>query len=106
MHNPDVTLTADGTFTADTLGFFERIRLENLEGQPLRIPAATQRYHFGAAPFGRKQVTVSASGEVSVSAKCAFGQDWNEARLRWSAADRKWINASDGTIRMNQVVTF
>ena len=79
----------------DALGFFEGVALNGLEGKPVRFGAALQRQHFGGVPFGKKQTTVREDGTVVLFVKKAFGQDWDNAVIRYAADRRCWVYASD-----------
>jgi hypothetical protein len=72
----------------DALGFFEAIKLAELEGKHLRIPAPAQRYFFGSVPFGKKTVRVSENGEVWLSWSSGFGRDFEFAQLRYDSFRR------------------
>lgn len=61
----------------DHLGFFEAVKLSELEDKWIRLPAPAQRYFFGKAVFGRKAIRVSPDGKVKVFQTHAFGHDWD-----------------------------
>jgi hypothetical protein len=83
---PTVTLPET---TPDPIGFFEAIALAGLEKQYVRIPAATQRRHFGNVPFGRLGVRVENGVCRTIKAQ-DFGRDFDTAEAFWSMADNAW----------------
>lgn len=85
---------------ADPIGFFEAVAMAGLEGQFVRIPAAVQRRHFGAVPFGKLGVRVANDGAVTTLRSVAFGRDYDEQTARWSQVDRQWFQA-DGHMTEN-----
>ena len=90
------TVTLPDT-TADVIGFFEAIAIAGLDGQYVRIPAATQRKHFGYAPFGKLAVRVE--NGVCRTIKCMdYGRDYDYAEAFWSMADKAWRSSLDSSI--------
>jgi hypothetical protein len=83
--------------TADPIGFFEAIALAGLEKQFVRIPAATQRRHFGNVPFGRLAVRVENSVCRTLKAM-DYGRDFDMQEAFWSMADKAWRRASDAEL--------
>ena len=80
--------------TADEIGFFEAIALAGLEKQYVRIPAATQRRHFGCTPFGKLAVRVENAVCRTIKAM-DFGRDFDTQEAFWSMADKAWISVYD-----------
>jgi hypothetical protein len=95
--NTDTTFKPLIDGIASPIGFFESIKLNDMEGKWLRIPAAIQRRHFGSVPFGKKAVKVAEDGLVTVFHTVAFGHDWEEQNVRWDSCNHCWVYASDGT---------
>ena len=83
--------------TPDAIGFFEAIALAGLEKQYVRIPAATQRRHFGNVPFGRLAVRVE-NGTCRTIKAMDFGRDYDTQEAFWSMADRAWRSAFDASL--------
>lgn len=83
--------------TADAVGFFEAIALAGLEKQYVRIPAATQRRHFGCTPFGRLAVRVE-NGVCRTIKAMDFGRDFDTQEAFWSMADKAWRSCFDASI--------
>ena len=52
---------------ADMLGFFEAIKLADLENTRITVSYAVQRKHFGKLIFGKKTVVVNEIGQVYVT---------------------------------------
>jgi hypothetical protein len=59
--------------TPDSLALFECIALAGLEGQWIRLDAATQRAIMGANVFGKQQIRIDADGELCVRRSTCFG---------------------------------
>lgn len=51
---------------ADSIGFFEAVKLAGLEGQEIRVSVAVQKKHFGKVVFGKKTVLVSEDCSVEI----------------------------------------
>lgn len=83
--------------TADAIGFFEAIAIAGLEKQYVRIPAATQRRHFGCTPFGRLAVRVE-NGVCRTIKAMDFGRDFDTQEASWSMADKAWRSCFDGRL--------
>lgn len=83
--------------TPDAIGFFEAVALAGLEKEYVRIPAATQRRHFGCAPFGKLAVRVE-SGTCRTIKAMAFGRDFDTQEAFWSMADKAWRSTYDATL--------
>ena len=83
--------------TPDALGFFEAVALAGLERQYIRIPTATQRRHFGGAPFGRLAVRVENGVCRTIKSK-AFGHDYDCAEAFWSITDKGWRSSFDAAL--------
>jgi hypothetical protein len=87
------TVTLPDT-SADEIGFFEAIAITGLEKQYVRIPVATQRKHFGYAPFGKLAVRVE--NGVCRTIKCMdYGKDYDYAEAFWSMTDKTWRSSFD-----------
>jgi hypothetical protein len=71
------------TLANDPAGFFEALKLADLESKWLRLSFAVQRRFFGRVPFGKKAVKVSECGEVRTYQTAGFGQDWDEQIYRF-----------------------
>ena len=54
---------------------FEVAALAGIEGQWVRLDAATQRALMGFAVFGKQSIRVNADGTVTVSRSTCFGMD-------------------------------
>jgi hypothetical protein len=78
----------------DPIGFFEAIWLAGLEGEFVRIPAATQRRHFGCTPFGKLGVKVE-NNTCTTLRSVAFGTDFDQQSAYWSMADKAWRSTHD-----------
>lgn len=76
--------------TNDAIGFFEAIAIQGLEGEDMRIPAATQRHFFGNVPFGKKKISVDNRGRVELRWKVAFGQDFDSLTVYWDSFLEVW----------------
>jgi hypothetical protein len=88
---PTVTLSDT---SSDEIGFFEAIAIAGLEKQYVRIPVATQRKHFGYAPFGKLAVRVE--NGVCRTIKCMdYGKDYDYAEAFWSMTDKTWRSSFD-----------
>lgn len=61
--------------TPDARSLFEVVALAGLEGQWIRLDAATQRAIMGGNAFGKQQIRISADGELFVTRSTCFGQD-------------------------------
>ncbi len=83
--------------TADAIGFFEAIALAGLEKQYVRIPAATQRRHFGCTPFGKLAVRVE-NGVCRTIKAMDFGRDFDTQEAFWSMADKAWRSCFDASL--------
>jgi len=83
--------------TPDPIGFFEAIALAGLEKTYVRIPAATQRRHFGNAPFGKLAVRVENSTCRTIKAM-DYGRDFDTQEAFWSMADRAWRSSYDARL--------
>ena len=83
--------------TPDAIGFFEAVALAGLEKEYVRIPAATQRRHFGCAPFGKLAVRVE-SGTCRTIKAMDFGRDFDTQEAVWSMADRARRSPYDATL--------
>ncbi len=83
--------------TADAIGFFEAIALAGLEKQYVRIPAATQRRHFGCTPFGKLAVRVE-NGVCRTIKAMDFGRDFDTQEAFWSMADKAWRSCFDARL--------
>lgn len=86
------------TLKNDAIGFFEAIKLADLEGKWLRLSAAVQRRFFGRAPFGKKAVRVSDNGEVRTYVTDGFGRDWDEQIYRYDHSENVFVYASGNGI--------
>ena len=93
-HFPIATLPKT---TPDEIGFFEAIALAGLEKQHVRIPAATQRRHFGCVPFGRLAVRVE-NGTCRTIKAMDFGRDYDTQEAFWSMADKAWRSSLDARL--------
>lgn len=91
---PTVTLPET---TPDPIGFFEAVALAGFEKKYIRIPAATQRKHFGNVPFGKLGVRVENSTCRTIKAQ-DFGRDFDTAEAFWSMADEAWCSTHDESI--------
>ena len=67
------------------LSFFESISLAGLEGQWIRLDAATQKALLGGVVFGKQEICVNDAGGVSVSRSVCFGQDSEDATYEISS---------------------
>ena len=83
--------------TPDAIGFFEAIALAGLEEKYVRIPAATQRRHFGCVPFGRLGVRVENGVCRTIKAQ-DFGRDFDTCEAFWSMADKAWRSSNDDSL--------
>ena len=83
--------------TADAIGFFEAIALAGLEKQYVRIPAATQRRHFGCTPFGKLAVRVE-NGVCRTIKAMDFGRDFDTQDAFWCMADKAWRSCFDARL--------
>ena len=75
----------------DGLGFFEAIKLLELEGRSLVLSADVQRHFFRGVPFGKKRVKAGEDGRVWVSRRVAFGQDSASRVVRYDQASQRFI---------------
>ena len=82
---------------ADEIGFFEAIKLSGNEGEFVRIPAATQRRHFGSTPFGKLAVKV-VNNTCTTLRSVAFGCDYDQQSAYWSMADKAWRSTFDNNL--------
>lgn len=83
--------------SADEIGFFEAIAIAGLEKQYVRIPVATQRKHFGYAPFGKLAVRVE-NGVCRTIKSMDYGSDYDYAEAFWSMTDKVWRSSFDESI--------
>lgn len=67
--------------------FAEAIALSGLEGQAIRLDAATQRALLGFPVFGRRSLVLLPSGEIESTVSVCFGTDSETAK--YSAATVK-----------------
>lgn len=51
---------------ADSIGFFEAVKLAGLENREIRVSVAVQKKHFGKVVFGKKSIVVSEDCTVQV----------------------------------------
>lgn len=91
---PTVTLPET---TPDAIGFFESIALAGFEKQYVRIPAETQRRHFGNTPFGRLAVWVE-NGTCRTLKAMDYGRDFDTQEAFWSMADKAWRSSHDASL--------
>lgn len=82
----------------DAIGFFEAVALAGLEGQYVRIPAATQRRHFGCAPFGKLAVKVESNRATTIKSM-DYGRDFDKQTAYWSMAEKAWVSPVDHKIQ-------
>jgi len=52
---------------ADTLGFFEGVKLAGMENVRMTVSFSVQRKHFGKLIFGKKTVVVNEIGQIYVT---------------------------------------
>lgn len=77
----------------DLIGFFEAIKLGGFEEQYVRIPAATQRRHFGYLPFGRLGVKVGSGGVCTTLRSLDYGSDYDQQSAFYDHGSRTWRSA-------------
>ena len=65
--NPVLPVLSETISPADTIGFFEAIKLAGLENTRITVSYAAQRKHFGKLIFGKKTVVVNEIGQVYVT---------------------------------------
>ena len=92
---PTANLSIDAT--PDEIGFFEAIAIAGLECTYVRIPAATQRRHFGNVPFGKLAVRVNGNACTTIKAM-DYGRDFDTQSAWWSMADKAWRACYDDRI--------
>lgn len=96
MQDTKIT-TLPATLKDDAIGFFEAIKLSDLEDKWLRLSASVQRRFFGRVPFGRKAVKVKPDGQVWTYQTAGFGHDWDEQRYFFNHVAGKFFYVSSGT---------
>ena len=63
---PVLPVLSETISPADTIGFFEGVKLAGMENVRMTISYAVQRKHFGKIIFGKKTVIVNEIGQVYV----------------------------------------
>jgi len=64
--NPALPVLSETISPADTIGFFEAVKLAGLENTRITVSYAAQRKHFGKLIFGKKTVVVNEIGQIYV----------------------------------------
>jgi hypothetical protein len=62
--NPALPVLSATETPADTIGFFEAVKLAGLENTRMTVSYAAQRKHFGKLIFGKKTVIVNEIGQI------------------------------------------
>lgn len=65
-HYTNLSVLSSTETPADSIGFFEAVKLAGLEGQEIRVSVAVQKKHFGKVVFGKKTVVVSEDCTVEI----------------------------------------
>jgi hypothetical protein len=65
--NPALPVLSETISPADSLGFFEAVKLAGLENTRMTVSYAVQRKHFGKIIFGKKTVIVNEIGQIYVT---------------------------------------
>jgi hypothetical protein len=64
--NTPLPVLSETISPADTLGFFEGVKLAGMENVRMTVSYAVQRKHFGRIIFGKKTVIVNEIGQIYV----------------------------------------
>lgn len=64
--NPALPVLSETISPADTIGFFEGVKLAGMENTRMTVSYAVQRKHFGKIIFGKKTVIVNEIGQIYV----------------------------------------
>lgn len=79
----------------DPVGFFEAMKLADLEGKFVRIATKLQKRFFGCAPFGKLGVRISEMGDVTTLRSVAFGKDFEEITARYDCFEKNWFQVGN-----------